>query len=85
MSRSNTITDSAGPTNRDYVKGGDAAQEVVDDGTAAGLRGLAGGVGGPGAGGEQIGMRRPQPRKIVPRGDGGGAAAELLGAEQAQR
>lgn len=31
------------------VKRGDATEEVVDDGTAAGLRGLAGGVGGPSA------------------------------------
>ena len=54
----------------------------VDDGTAAGLRSLAGGVGGPGAGGEEVGMRRPQPRQIIPRGDGGGASADLLGAEE---
>ena len=73
------------------VKRGDAAQEVVDDGTAAGLRGLACCVGGPGTGGEQVGVRRPQSRQIIPRGDGGGASADFLsadqvaGAEQAQR
>ena len=27
-------------------------------------------------------MRRPESRQIIPRGDGGGAAAELLGAEE---
>ena len=64
------------------VKRGDAAEEVVDDGTAAGLRGLACCVGGPGTGGEQVGVRGPQPRKVIPGGDGGGASADLLGAEE---
>lgn len=27
-------------------------------------------------------MRRPEPRQIIPRGDGGGASAELLRAEE---
>jgi len=27
-------------------------------------------------------VRRPQPRQIIPGGDGGGASADLLGAEE---
>ena len=64
------------------VKRGDATQEVVDDGPTAGLGGFADGIGGPGAGGEEVGMRRPEPRKVIPGGDGGGASAEFLSAEE---